>query len=273
MRLALGALALSLASSGVFAQEGELPFDVQSGPITGELGKARLDVPAGLGYLDRANTRKLLEASQNVPSGAEVGGVWSDDGWFVIFTYEESGHVKDEDKDELDADDLLDTLKEQNEAGNDMRKSRGWDPIELVGWHKPPFYDPKTNNLTWATLVRSSSGQTINWSTKLLGRTGTMHVDLVVDPQQIAAAAPEFDSLMSSFTYVDGQKYNEFKEGDKVAEYGLVALVAGGAGVFAAKTGLIAKFWKLLIIPIVAIGAFFKRLFGGGKKEASEASL
>ncbi len=54
-----------------------------------------------------------------------------------------------------------------------------------------------------------------------------------------------------------------------MAEYGLTALVAGGAGVVAAKTGLLAKFWKFIVAGVVAIGAFFKRIFGFGKKDAS----
>src|SRR4030095_12825273 len=103
-----------------------------------------IQVPEGLAFANRANTRKLLELTQNIPGGGEVGAVVSEDGWFVIFTYEESGHVKDEDKNDLDADDLLDTLKEQNEAGNDVRKSRGWAPPDLQGGHKPPLYGPST---------------------------------------------------------------------------------------------------------------------------------
>jgi len=66
-----------------------------------------------------------------------------------------------------------------------------------------------------------------------------------------------------------GQAYADFREGDRVAEYGLGALIVGGAAAVAAKKGffaVIAKFliagWKLLLVGLVAVGGFFKRLFG-----------
>jgi uncharacterized membrane-anchored protein len=195
----------------------------------------------------------------------------------VIFSYEESGHVKDDEKDELDADALLKTLQEANEYGNEIRKERGWSRLDLVGWHKPPFYDENTNNLTWATIVRSEHGQAINWSTKLLGRTGTMNVDLVVGLEDIEAAMPAFDDLLAGYAYRDGHKYAQFKPGDKVAEYGLTALVAGGAGVVAFKTGLFAvlgkwagKLWFVIVAAVAAVFAWVKRTFGFGNKESSE---
>jgi uncharacterized membrane-anchored protein len=78
---------------------------------------------------------------------------------------------------------------------------------------------------------------------------------------------------MKGFTYVPGQTYGEFKPGDKIAEYGLAALVAGGAGVFAAKTGLFAKLWKFILAGLAAIGAFLNKLFGFGKKtDANESA-
>jgi uncharacterized membrane-anchored protein len=256
-------------------------IEFQVGPCTGHLGTyAEVQVPEGLLFAPRKGTVEYLALTQNPSGDSEFGMVLDPEvGWFVIFSYDESGHVKDDDKDDLDADDLLDTLKQGNEYGNEERKKRGWDTLELVGWHKPPFYDPKTNNLTWATIVRSEKSESINWSTKLLGRTGTMNVDLVVGPTEIDAAMPKFETLMSGYTYTDGNKYAEFKPGDKVAEYGLTALVAGGAGVVALKTGLFAKFWgvivkfaKFIIIGIAALFAALKKFLGFGKKESNEGT-
>jgi uncharacterized membrane-anchored protein len=67
---------------------------------------------------------------------------------------------------------------------------------------------------------------------------------------------------------VSGQKYSEFKSGDKVAAYGLSALVLGGAGVMAAKMGLFAKlgvilgkFWKGIVFGLIALGALVKKFW------------
>jgi uncharacterized membrane-anchored protein len=47
-----------------------------------------------------------------------------------------------------------------------------------------------------------------------------------------------------------------------MADYGLAALIAGGAGVAAAKTGLLGKMWKVIAGGVVAALAGLKRMFG-----------
>jgi len=45
--------------------------------------------------------------------------------------------------------------------------------------------------------------------------------------------------MIGGFSYSSGYKYAEWRSGDKVAAYGLTALVAGGAGVALVKSGLL----------------------------------
>ena len=270
-------LAAFVLCSPALARAQDPGIEWQPGPTRGALGKlAALDVPAGFLFGDAKNAQRLLELNQNLVSGEELGvvspeGDAPEDSWFVFFEFDDAGYVSDEEKGELDADALMETLREGNAAGNEERERRGWERLELVGWAKEPFYDPKTNNLTWATKLRSPSGETVNWSTRLLGRRGYMNVDLVIQPDQLASALPRFESLLEGFSYVEGQRYAEFRAGDKVAEYGLTALVAGGAGALAAKTGLLAKFWKLIVGAVIAVGAFAKKLFGRGRTAPTEA--
>ncbi len=80
-------------------------------------------------------------------------------------------------------------------------------------------------------------------------------------------AVPAYNSFVKkNFTWKAGESYAEFREGDKVAEYGLAALIAGGAAAVAIKTGFLAKFLKPIIIGVIAlfgaIASFFKKLFG-----------
>ncbi|MDZ4774378.1 MAG: DUF2167 domain-containing protein [Planctomycetota bacterium] len=254
-------------------------IEFEVGPCVGHLGTyAEINVPAGLLFSGRKGTVDFLTLNQNPTGDSEFGMVLEPEvGWFVIFSYDESGYVKDDDKDELDPDDLLDVLKQGTEYGNEVRKQRGWAALEIVGWHKAPFYDPKTNDLTWATILRSEGHDTINWSTKLLGRTGTMNVDLVVGPESIDAAMPKFENLMGGYAYADGNRYAQFKPGDKIAEYGLAALVAGGAGAVAFKTGLfgklwgfIGKLWYLILAGLAVVFSGIKKMLGIGKKDAGE---
>ena len=155
---------------------------------------------------------------------------------------------------------------EGQERANSNRRERGWEEMRLRGWVQQPHYDEKTNNLKWAFNLSSSSDNYesvwINQSIRLLGRTGVMNVTLVGNPEKFAIEEASVDALLANnFSYLPGARYAEFKEGDKIAEYGLAALVLGGAGAFAAKSGLLAKFWKFIVIGAVALAGFFKNIW------------
>lgn len=240
------------------------------GPGEGKLGtRATVLTPEGLQFANASDTRKLLELMQNQPSNRELGMVATPNlDWFVVFEFDESGYVSDEEKDELDADALMESLREGQEYGNEERKRRGWDTLELVGWSRPPYYDENTRNLEWATRLRSSTGgESVNHNSRALGRHGVMELTLVCGPDEYEAILPQFHELIKGFKYVEGERYSEFTSGDKIAEYGLTALIAGGAGAIAAKTGLLGKFWKFIVAAVVGLGALLKRMFGGGSKK------
>jgi len=177
-------------------------------------------------------------------------------------------------------------LREGQEAGNEERRRRGWDEIDIAGWARPPYYDSATHNLTWSTRIRSKSDptdETVNHSVRLLGRGGVMNADLVIDPKDLSTAVPTFDRIVAGYAYHPGSTYAEWREGDKVAEYGLTALIAGGAGAAAMKLGFFGKLWKVIlailiagkklvfVIVVAAVGVL-RSLFGGGKKSEKSES-
>jgi uncharacterized membrane-anchored protein len=148
--------------------------------------------------------------------------------------------------------------------------------LTTVGLAVEPNYNEATNNLEWGIILESSEGgRNINFLTKLLGRHGIMHTTLVCDTDKLETVLPEYQELLTGFGYDSGQTYADYEEGDKVAEYGLKALVAGGAIFAAAKLGLFGtialwfkKAFKLVIAGAVAIGVFLKRLISGRKADA-----
>jgi len=248
---------------------GQNPFyiDWQEGPVTGALGDiGEIDVPAGYLFTDAEGTKTLLEITENPPSGAELGAIapageeeWNQ--WFVIFEFSPVGYIKDADQEELDADAIFESMVAATEEGNKLRQERGWETISLTGWDESPYYDPLTNNLCWAIRVTAPSGSSTNFSTRLLGRQGYISADLIIDPAYLESALPGYENLIANFRFQSGHQYAEYREGDKVAKYGLTALIVGGAGAAAAKTGLLAKFWKFIVAGVVALGAFLKRVF------------
>jgi uncharacterized membrane-anchored protein len=152
-------------------------------------------------------------------------------------------------------------MKKGNDQANKIRRKKGWGTMEIEGWARKPFYDPTTNNLTWAiTGADEQENRSVNHSVRVLGRGGAMKAGLVIDPENFNTAVLELDTLLTGFTYVEGQRYAEWREGDHVAKYGLTALVAGTAGAVAMKSGLLAKFWKLIVVGIVGLAAGAKKL-------------
>ena len=280
-KLLVTLLALSvmpLSSSLLTAQENQGParpaIDWQEGPSTGDLGVAEINIPEGYRFTGRAGAKRFMELTQNPPTGNELGVLIPNTKdakgafWFVVFEFQDVGYIKDDEKDKLDAKALLSSLREGNESANQVRKERGWALLEIVGWEKQPFYDAHTHNLTWAIRARTPGQQdeVVNYSTRVLGRRGTMSVDLVLDPQLVSTVIPEFDNLIGGFTYKQGSRYAEFVKGDKVAAYGLTALVAGGVGAGLLKSGLLGKLWKLIVVGVLALVSLIKKIFAAIKK-------
>lgn len=255
----------------------------QAGPVLGDLGsEARVAVPDDCAFTGADGTRQFMELNENPVSGIERGTVLcrivdangeTESTWFVVFEFDDSGYVKDDEKESLDGDAILARLKEGNEHGNRERKKRGWDAIYLDGWQAAPHYDEQTKNLTWATRLHDeTNSQVLNHSVRLLGRGGVMSADLVVSPAYYEQALPVFNGVIGDFEYKTGHTYAEWREGDKIASYGLSALVAGGAGVVLAKTGLLQKFGKAIVLALAAgVAALRKLLFGRGKDSTAHA--
>src|SRR5258708_182082 len=138
------------------------------------------------------------------------------------------------------APNLLQSIKDGTAAANKIRRERGWDEMEVVGWQTSPHYETQTNRLEWAVTGRDlkSNTEVVNFNTRILGRGGVMSVVLIAEPQELSAATDEFKSTLAGFSYSAGQRYAEYRPGDKVAKYGLAALDTGGASAVAGERGL-----------------------------------
>lgn len=260
--LSLIVLGLCLPRTAAGQEAPDLPW--QQCPCVGDLGNATVDVPEGMAFLDKTSVPTFMEMLHNTVDGDEQGVILGEtdtgESWFVIFSFDNTGYVKDDEKDSLDADAILDSIREGTEAANDERRERGWATLDVKGWHSSPFYDPASNNLTWAILGGGSDGDVVNHSVRLLGRRGVMNADLVTGPENIDAALTSFGEVVRGFDYKPGERYREFTRGDRVAEIGLTALVAGGAGVALAKSGFLKQFGKALVLGVVALFAAAKKL-------------
>lgn len=241
----------------------------QEGPSIGDLsGTAEVRIPAGYVFAGANDTRVLMEEMQNPTSGKEMGFIAPAGlDWFVVFEFDDVGYVRDDEKNTLDADAMLESIKKGTEAGNKERRRRGWPIMTILGWEQQPRYNETTHNLEWAIRGESEGNQVINYNTRLLGRGGVMRVTLVIDPTTLSQTLPKFKNVLSGFDFKQGQKYAEFRQGDKVAKYGLTALVVGGASAVAVKTGMFKWIWKVLVVVFLALVVFLKNLFSRKKSQ------
>jgi len=99
----------------------------------------------------------------------------------------------------------------------------------------------------------------------VLGRGGVMEVTLVADPAVLAETMPKFKAMLEGFEFKQGQRYAEFRAGDKTAAYGLTGLIVGGGTAALVKTGAFKWLWKLLVAGAAGIAALFKKLFSRNK--------
>ncbi len=226
---------------------------------SGDIGSnSMIKVQEGQYHLNGSDANKLMQMYGNPPSRYDGAIVALDDSYAITFNFSSEGYVKDDEKEELDADELLKAFKAADKEGNKQRLAAGLDSMTTIGWAFEPHYNENTNNLEWAVIYQSSDGsQTVNHNIKILGRKGVMNATLLCDPGQLENLRPMLDKTLAGFEYKPGNKYSEFQEGDKIADYGLKGLLIGGGLLAAGKLGLfglLAKYLKPIIGGIVALG-------------------
>ena len=290
--LATGCLFLSFTAS---AQEAPAPeaapgedpaaallasLKPQSGMVTLPGDRAVLNLPESFRYLAPGDAQRLIEQGWGNPPGSGEGTLGmilpaalnplGEEGWGVIITYSDDGHVADDDASSIDYADLLKEMQESTDASNEERVKAGYGSIKLAGWAEAPHYDATAKKIYWAKdlVFGDNPNHTLNYCIRVLGRTGVLELNAVAGMSQLTQVKESMNQVVGFADFTQGNRYADFNaDTDQVAAYGLAALVAGG---LAAKTGLFAKllallvaFKKFVIIGVIALGALAARLFKG----------
>ena len=255
----------------------------QSGTIDLNGGLATLTVPKEFNFLgsDDANT-VLVKLWGNPPSENKPLGLLipagmtpvSSNCWIVTMDYGEDGFVKDDEAAKINYDDLLKKMQGGIAERNAERTKAGYPAITLVGWAAPPHYDAATHKLYWAKQLKFEGEEhdTLNYSIRMLGRKGVLELNAVAGIDQFAEIAQQTPQILAMVDFKEGSRYTDFNpKTDKVAEYGIATLVAGGALAAAAKLGLFKGLWiaiiaakKFIIIGAIAVFAVVKKFFKRG---------
>lgn len=259
----------------------------QTGVIELPNGIAKLNVSDNFRYIGPEDTKRFLEDGWGNDDASGTQGMllpidtdlFSNEGWGVVITYQEDGHVSDADANDIDYTDLLKSMQESATEASAERKKQGLGAVELIGWAAPPRYDAGAKKLYWAKELKfgDDAENTLNYNVRILGRKGVLVMNAVSNMSQLPRIEQGMTEVLSFAEFKEGQRYSDFDSGvDEVATYGIAALIGGG---IAAKAGLFAKLGiallalkKFIVIGLVAAGGFIVKLFRR-KKESTPPAL
>jgi len=239
---------------------------------------ATLSLPPSFRYLAPSDTERLLVNGWGNPPGSTTLGMilpagvspLEQAGWGAVITYDKDGHVKDDDADSIKYDQLLKDMQQGVADNNTERKKQGYAAMTLVGWAERPHYDKAQHKLYWAKELREegSPQSGLNYNIRVLGREGVLVLNAIAARDQLDAIKGEMQTVSAFTNFNPGQRYTDFNSStDKVAEYGLAALVAGGVaaklGLFGKLLALLIAFKKIILLGVASFGSaiykFFKR--------------
>jgi uncharacterized membrane-anchored protein len=241
---------------------------------------ATLDIPKGFKFLDGRQAASVLHDVWKNPYSESLGMLLPEDKspflrdcWAVAITYEEDGHIKDDDAKDIKYDELLKQMQQRCIEANPERVSQGSKGLELTGWAEPPYYDGSTHKLYWAKKLREvgDSVEFLNYNIRILGRKGVLVLNAIGGLDQLAEIKGQTPTMLAATKFTSGNTYGEFNSSiDKVAAYGIAGLIAGGilakTGLFAKLGILLLKFLKPLIVAIGGFGAWIMRFFKGRRE-------
>ena len=259
----------------------------QRGKITLPGGIATLDLPANFRYLSPKDAERVLVDAWGNPPGFESLGmivpaqtsVLERDSWGVIVTYEKEGHIKDDDADSIKYDELLKDMQASVQENNKERKQQGYPAIHLMGWAEKPSYAKDSHKLYWAKDLMADGGEhSLNYNVRVLGREGVLNLNAIASMNQIDAIRQEMRQVTAFTDFTPGNRYTDFdSKTDKVAEYGLAALVAGGVasklGLFGKLVALLLAFKKVLLVLLFGAGTAIWKLLTGKRKQTPPVPL
>lgn len=248
------------------------------GPAKVSLGdQAVVDMPKDFIFLPKEQAVALMEEMGNHMDQDNFYGLFmsADDAqtWFIAASFDDSGFIKDDDQSKIDADSILADMKKGVDEDNEDRKTKGISQLEIVGWIEKPHYDAKAHQLVWSIEAKefgsadaTTNDNSINYNTFALGRGGFISLNLVSKRSTIESDRKAVGALLSDLKFNDGKKYENFDpKTDKVAEYGLMALIGGIAahklGLFAVLIGLGLKFKAVAVAAAVGASAAVKKFF------------
>jgi uncharacterized membrane-anchored protein len=231
-----------------------------------------VNVPQGFKFVEEKQAQYILEDIYGNPPDKQVLGlifpddrsVYSSDSYFFVVTYDDMGHVEDDDAEDTNYEELLEELKKDFKESNPERIKNGYEPCELIGWASQPYYDKDKKVLHWAKEVQfgTDTSHTLNYDVRVLGKAGVLILQAVSGMEQLPVVKQNINSIYNMVEFSEGNKYSNFDPSiDKIAAVGIGGLIAGKILAKAGILGFLIKFWKVIAVAVAGGGAAIVRFF------------
>jgi uncharacterized membrane-anchored protein len=238
------------------------------------LSNSKIDLPKGYFMLlgEHAKMERLINGDSSTNETIDAVIYSKDKKNNVVLEYFPEGYIKLDDWDKVDSDAMLTEISEGTEEYNKERAKLGLEPFHVVGWIKPPHLNKNTNTVYWSLEAKDDEHSFVNSIALRLSRNGYEKFTLITDKETFTSGPNVLQKILKVHNFDSGYRYEDHIPGDKIAEYGIAALVAASVGAKIAKaTGLLLLLKKFAALIVAAVAGIFykiKNYFGSKKATA-----
>jgi uncharacterized membrane-anchored protein len=246
--------------------------------------QATLDLPADFTFIPNPEATNIMRAMGNQVSEGfdglimpKAGDTW----WFITVNYSDSGYIKDDEAKDWKTDEMLQSMKDNAVQVNEERVKRHLPEVEVAGWVQTPMYYNDNHEVIWSVATKAKGvsdeqGQGVNYNTLVLGRHGYISMNLITALSSVESLKPTSKILIDQLHFVEGKRYSDVNfDTDKIAEYGLAALITGVAakklGLIALITVFLAKFAKVIALSLFGGTLWYKKWMSKKKQQENDS--
>lgn len=237
----------------------------KAGDYTLPASKSKLAIPADFVGVFGPEAQRVMELTNGTPHPQTEAVLIDKEDDMIVFDWQPEGYVSSDDWGDMGAAAMLRSITENTAADNAERAKQHFPDLTVTGWLKEPTLDHGSNTAFWTIELQESSRPLVNSIALRLARQGYERIVWVADKERYANSTI-LQTMLTANNFPIGLRYVDHATGDKMAGYGVAALVATVAGAKIAKAagfvGLLVLLKKAWLIPVLLFGAFRRKLAG-----------
>lgn len=245
-----------------------------------DLSRSSIGLPGDLSVVFAEDARRVVLLGEGTEfPGIEAVVVDTESMSQVYFQYFDSGYVPTDDWEELDAAEMLESIRDSTREANETKRGQGFPELTVLGWVQEPTLDTTTMTAHWAIDALADDLPIVNAIALKLGRRGFEKLTWIGERDVYLGETASREKpgllllMIQGHEYDEGVRYADFSEEDALAGFGiasLVAITAGAtssrgkgflAGALAVVLVFLKKAWVLALVALGGIGAVVTRVF------------